>query len=114
MAVLFLATKADATVCTLADWLQRCRIKTVAIESTRVLWVPLFQIIEQRGFDLCLVNAHHVKNVSGSKPTFPIASGCNTCIRCACCRLLSGGHSRSALCVPSCAVAVPFTSAAQV
>ena len=32
----------------LADWLQRCRIKTVAMESTGVFWVPLFQILEQR------------------------------------------------------------------
>ena len=46
----------------LADWLQRCRIKTVAMESTGVFWVPLFQILEQRGFEVCLVNARHVKN----------------------------------------------------
>ncbi len=51
----------------LADWLQRCRIKTVAMESTGVFWVPLFQILEQRGFEVCLVNAHHVKNVPGRK-----------------------------------------------
>jgi len=51
----------------LGDWLQRCRIKTVAMESTGVFWVPLFQILEQRGFEVCLVNAHHVKNVPGRK-----------------------------------------------
>jgi transposase len=51
----------------LAVWLQRCRIKTVAMESTGVFWVPLFQILEQRGFEVCLVNAHHVKNVPGRK-----------------------------------------------
>ena len=51
----------------LADWLQRCRIKTVAMESTGVFWVPLFQILEQRGFEVCLVNARHVKNVPGRK-----------------------------------------------
>jgi hypothetical protein len=32
-----------------------------------VFWVPLFQILEQRGFEVCLVNAHHVKNVPGRK-----------------------------------------------
>lgn len=41
----------------LADWLQHYRIKTVAMESTGVFWVPLFQILEQRGFEVCLVNA---------------------------------------------------------
>ena len=50
-----------------ADWLQRCHIKTVAMESTGVYWIPLFQILENRKFDVRLVNAHHVKNVSGRK-----------------------------------------------
>jgi transposase len=51
----------------LADWLQKCRIKTVAMESTGVYWIPAFQILEARGFEVCLVNARHVKNVPGRK-----------------------------------------------
>ena len=51
----------------LADWLQQCRIKTVAMESTGVYWIPLFQILEDRGFQVCLVNARHVKNVPGRR-----------------------------------------------
>jgi transposase len=51
----------------LADWLSRCRIKTIAMESTGVYWIPLFQILETRGFEVCLVNARHVKNVPGRK-----------------------------------------------
>jgi transposase len=51
----------------LADWLQRCRIKTVAMESTGVYWIPLFQILEDRGFEVYLVNARHVKNVPGRR-----------------------------------------------
>jgi len=51
----------------LADWLKRCRIETVAMESTGVYWIPLFQILEERGFRVCLVNARHVKNVPGRK-----------------------------------------------
>ncbi len=47
----------------LADWLKACRIETVAMESTGVYWIPLFQILEERGFEVCLVNARHVKNV---------------------------------------------------
>ena len=51
----------------LADWLTSCRIRTVAMESTGVYWVPLFQILEARGFEVCLVNARHVKNVPGRR-----------------------------------------------
>ena len=51
----------------LADWLFACQIETVAMESTGVYWIPLFQILEQRGFSVYLVNARHVKNVSGRK-----------------------------------------------
>ena len=51
----------------LAAWLQQCRIKTVAMESTGVYWIPLFQILEDRGFEVCLVNARHVKNVPGRR-----------------------------------------------
>lgn len=51
----------------LADWLIACKIKTVAMEATGVYWIPLFQILEGRGLDVCLVNARHVKNVPGRK-----------------------------------------------
>src|SRR5512136_2533002 len=51
----------------LADWLKACRIDTVAMESTGVYWIPLYEILEERGFQVCLVNARHLKNVSGRK-----------------------------------------------
>ena len=51
----------------LADWLQTCGIKTVAMESTGVYWIPLFQILETRGFEVKLVNAYHVKSLPGRK-----------------------------------------------
>ena len=51
----------------LADWLQQCQIHTVAMESTGVYWIPLFQILEKRQIDVRLVNARHVKNVPGRK-----------------------------------------------
>jgi len=51
----------------LADWLEECGIKTVAMESTGVYWIPAFQILERRGFKVVLVNSRHVKNVSGRK-----------------------------------------------
>jgi transposase len=51
----------------LADWLQSCRVRTVAMESTGVYWIPLYQILETRGFQVFLVNAQHIKNVPGRK-----------------------------------------------
>ena len=52
---------------TLADWLKECSITTVAMEATGVYWIPLYQILEARGFEVRLVNARHVKNVPGRK-----------------------------------------------
>jgi transposase len=51
----------------LADWLRKCGIETVAMESTGVYWIPLFQFLETKGFEVKLVNARHVKNVPGRK-----------------------------------------------
>ena len=51
----------------LADWLEACGVRTVAMESTGVFWIPLFQILEARGLEVCLVNAHHMKHVPGRK-----------------------------------------------
>jgi len=51
----------------LADWLQRCGIRSVAMESTSVYWIPVYQILEARGIEVFLVNAHYLKNVPGRK-----------------------------------------------
>jgi transposase len=51
----------------LADWLQQCGIRSVAMESTSVYWIPIYQILEARGLEVYLVNAQHVKNVPGRK-----------------------------------------------
>ncbi len=51
----------------LADWLDACNVDTVAMESTGVYWIPLFELLESRGFTVLLANARSVKNVSGRK-----------------------------------------------
>jgi transposase len=51
----------------LADWLKNCGVVTVAMESTGVYWIPLYDVLEQRGFEVLLVNAQHVRNVPGRK-----------------------------------------------
>jgi hypothetical protein len=51
----------------LANWLQACGVTTVAMESTGVYWIPLYDILEERGLRPCLVNARHMKNVPGRR-----------------------------------------------
>jgi hypothetical protein len=51
----------------LADWLQKNHITTVAMESTGVYWIPLYDVLSERGFEVLLVDAKKVKNVSGRK-----------------------------------------------
>lgn len=51
----------------LAAWLKEHRVTTVAMESTGVFWIPVFQILERCGIEVYLVNARHVKNVPGRK-----------------------------------------------
>lgn len=51
----------------LADWLQACRVTTVAMESTGVYWVPRYDLLEERGIKVFLVNAQHVRGVPGRK-----------------------------------------------
>jgi transposase len=51
----------------LAEWLHSCGVKTVALQSTGVYWIPLYDILEERGFEVYLVNAQHTKNLPGRK-----------------------------------------------
>ena len=54
-------------LCEMADWLKQCGIKSVAMESTGVYWIPVFQILQSRGIEVLLVNAKYAKNVAGRK-----------------------------------------------
>ena len=51
----------------LADWLVALGITTVAMESTGVYWIPVFEILEARGLEVVLVNARDAKSVPGRK-----------------------------------------------
>jgi transposase len=51
----------------LVGWLQACGVDTVAMESTGVYWIPTYEILEEHGFEVYLVNARHIKNVPGKK-----------------------------------------------
>ena len=49
------------------QWLRHCRVTAVAMESTGVYWIPLFEMLDAAGFEVHLVNARHVRNVPGRK-----------------------------------------------
>jgi transposase len=51
----------------LADWLKSCGVKTVVMQSTGVYWIPLYEVLEDCGFEVYLVNARHTKNLPGRK-----------------------------------------------
>ena len=52
-----------------AQRLKRCRIRTVALESTGIYWLALYEVLEQYGFEVRVVNARHVKHVPGRSKT---------------------------------------------
>jgi hypothetical protein len=51
----------------LISWLKKIGITTVAMESTGVYWIPVYDMLEEHGFEVLLVNAKHIKNVPGRK-----------------------------------------------
>jgi transposase len=51
----------------MADWLRQCGIRTIAMQSTGVYWVAVYDILEQAGFEVYLVNARDTKNLPGHK-----------------------------------------------
>jgi transposase len=51
----------------LVDWFVECGVKTVVMESTSVYWIPIFELLDERGFEVFLVNARDAKHVPGRK-----------------------------------------------
>jgi len=51
----------------IAAWLKQCGVRSVAMESTGVYWVPLYEVLEEAGFEVQLINAHEAKNMPGRK-----------------------------------------------
>ena len=49
----------------LADWLQSLAVKVVAMEATGVYWIPLYELLDARGFEVHLVNSRATRQVSG-------------------------------------------------
>ena len=51
----------------MAVWLKQCAIRTVAMQSTGVYWIAVYDILEQAGLEVYLVNARDTKNLPGRK-----------------------------------------------
>lgn len=54
----------------MAEWLVSCGITTAAMESTGVYWIPVYDVLEQHGIQVCLVNPRNMKNVPGKRTDF--------------------------------------------
>lgn len=51
----------------LVDWFTECGVETVVMESTSVYWIPIFELLDARGFTVFVVNARDAKHVPGRK-----------------------------------------------
>jgi transposase len=54
----------------MAEWLVSCGVRTAAMESTGVYWIPVYDVLEQHGIQPCLVNPRNMKNVPGKRTDF--------------------------------------------
>jgi transposase len=64
----------------LADWFTKCGVRTVAMESTGVYWIPVFEILDHRGLEVIVVNARDAKHVPGRKTDhWPRIEGARLC-----------------------------------
>jgi len=85
----------------MARWLKKCGVTTVAMESTGVYWIPCYQILEEHGFQVNLVNARHVKNVPGRKGNVSDCQFSNVFTPMGSCPVLFVPTTRYASCVPT-------------
>jgi hypothetical protein len=63
----------------LADWLQRCGVDTVAMESTGVYWIPLYELLDSRGFTGCWSTHGTSRTSRAARATCWTVSGCSSC-----------------------------------
>ncbi|MDF0522687.1 transposase [Bradyrhizobium yuanmingense] len=87
----------------LADWFKASGVTSVAMESTGVHWIPVYEILEQRGFEVILVNARYAKNVPGRKSDVSDAACCASFIPTVCYAAASDLMPRLQPCAPICA-----------
>src|SRR5438094_7746076 len=67
----------------LADWFAQCGIKTVVMESTGVYWIPIYEILDQRGFEV--LGRQRSRTCRAARPTSAMRRGYSACTSSACC-----------------------------
>jgi len=77
----------------ISKWLKACGVKSVAMESTGVYWIPLYQVLAKDGFEVLLVNARHLRGVPGRPKTDVL--DCQWIRRLHSCGLLNGSFRPS-------------------
>ena len=82
----------------LADWLTACHVDTVAMESTGVYWIPIYELLEPAVFRSTWSTPASSRMSRARRPTSSIASGSNSSIPTACCNPPSGHRKKSAPC----------------
>ena len=87
-----------ADLVALADWLEKLGIQTVAMQSTGVYWIPLADILAERGIRVFVVNARDTKNLPVPRATSRNVNGCCSCTSTACYTTPSGRRKRSCRC----------------
>jgi len=87
----------------LADWLIDCGVITVAMESTGIYWIPLFELLEARGVQVLLIDPRQAKRAPGRPKTIgSMASGCNACLPTGCLLAPFGPRPTCACCAALC------------
>jgi Transposase len=81
---------------TLADWLQAEGVTQVVMEATGQYWKPIWYVLEERGLELLLVNARHVKICPAARPTSAMPPGLLSCWSVGCCGAAACPRLRSA------------------
>ena len=90
----------------IADWLIDCGITTVAMASTGVSWIPLFDLLEARGVQVLLIDPRQATRAPGRPKTDrSIGSGCNACTPTGCSLAPFGPRPRGACSAAPCATA---------
>ena len=51
----------------MAQWLKACKVDTVVMQATDVYWTALYDVLENNGFEVKVVNARHTKTLPGRK-----------------------------------------------
>ena len=86
----------------LVDWFTECGVETVVMESTSVYWIPIFELLDARGFTVFLVNARDASTCLDARPTSATRSGCNGFILTVCYVPAFGQKARLPSCVHTC------------